>query len=274
MGRSPSIEYLLGANSAELERLRFQHDVWKPVTDRFFDRLGVGEGWHCLDVGAGPGFVTMDFRERVGDSGRVIALEPSEFFHRWLTNEVGKRKWTNVECVRGTAEDASIPVGSVDLIYVRWVMSFVLDPQKFFARLISGLKPGGIVAVQDYYYEGLSLFPRGGAFDRMANVVREYYRRGGGDPYITGKLPAVFRTLGLELVDFFPNCLAGGPESGIMEWAHRFFTAHMAPMVEKGILTRDEGEAILADWHVHRANQDALFFSPIVVDVAARLDRA
>ena len=41
-------------------------------------------------------------------------------------------------------------------------------------------------------------------------------------------------------------------------------------MVDKGLISKQEGDAMVADWLSHRANPDALFFSPIVVDVAGR----
>ncbi len=270
MENSSGGEYLLGVNNQELERLRFQHSVWGPVTQRFLERLKVAPGWKCLDVGSGPGFVTMDLREMVGERGEVTALEPSDFYRQWLAGEAKRRGWRNVRMLEGKAEDAELPADRYDLIFSRWVMSFVPDPKRFLARLLGALRPGGVIALEDYYYEGLSLYPRGGPFDRMADVVREYYRRGGGNPYVTGDLPGIFRERGLRLLEFSPVCLSGGPASGVMEWGHRFFTLHMPEMVDRGIVTREEGDAIIADWHAHRRNPDALFFSPLVVDVAAQ----
>jgi SAM-dependent methyltransferase len=263
-------DYLLGVNQAELERLRFQHEVWGSVTNAFFDRLNVGKGWKCLDVGAGPGFVTMDLRERVGEAGEVTALEPSQFYLEWLRNEVRKRSWSNIKLVLGRVEEVQLPVQHYDLIFVRWVIAFVADPEKFFVVLLKSLRPGGVIAFQDYYYEGLSLFPRGGSFDEMPKAVKAYYKSVGGDPYVTGRVPAFLRKHGLKLVEFSPHILAGGPESGIMEWAHRFFTTHIQAMVDKGATTQAQGDSMLADWFAHRNNPDALFFSPIVVDVAGR----
>jgi len=266
-----NFDYLLGVNQTELERLRFQHSVWSPTTNKFFDRLGVKQGWRCLDVGAGPGFVSMDLRDRVGESGEVTALEPSKFFLQWLENKSEQRGWKNLQFIEGAVEQASLPPRYFDFIFVRWVIAFVPDPEKFLLRLFAALRPGGIIAIQDYYYEGLSLFPRGGGFDTMADYVRAYYATVSGDPYVTGRIPALFRKHGLRLVDFTPNCLAGGPESGIMEWAHRFFTVHIQIMVDKGAMTQQQGDAALADWLAHRNNPDAMFFSPIVVDVAGAL---
>ena len=262
--------YLLGVNQQELERLRFQHTVWGPVTRKFLGRLGVSDGWNCLDVGAGPGLVAFDLREIVGPSGHVTALEPSAFYLDCLRSEAQKRGWNNIDCLQGTAEEALLPPASYDLIFVRWVIGFVPEPEKFLSRLFIALRPGGVIALQDYYYEGLSLYPHGGPWDGMADIVRAYYRSGGGDAYVTGKIPELFRRHGLALVDFTPTCLSGGPTSGVMEWAHRFFSLHIPLMAEKGLITRELSLQLLADWQAHRQQPDTLFFSPLVVDVAGR----
>lgn len=263
--------YLLGVNPAELERLRFQHTVWGPVTKTFFDRIGVATGWRCLDVGAGPGLVTVDLRERVGESGEVTALEPAQYYLDVLEQEIEKRRWTNVKMIRGTVEESDLPQKQYDLIFARWVASFVPDVERFLERLVTALRPGGVIAIQDYYYEGLSLFPHGGPWDRMSDIVRAYYHSGGGDPYVAGKLPALFRQHGLRLTDFTPTCLSGGPSSDVFQWAERFFSLHTPLMAEKGIISHEEAEALLADWEAHKRNPDALFFSPLVVDIAAIL---
>jgi SAM-dependent methyltransferase len=263
-------EYLLGVNQLELERLQFQHGVWGPVTKKFLERLNVLKGWRCLDVGAGPGLVSLELREMIGETGEVTALDPSAFYLDWLRKQAADRGWNNILCLQGTAEQAPLPAGAYDLVFVRWVVAFVPDPEKFFTRLFATLRPGGIIAIQDYYYEGLSLYPHGGPCDRLADVVRAYYRSGGGDAYVTGKIPELFTRHGLQLVDFTPTCLAGGPDSAIMEWAHRFFTLHIPLMAEKGVISRDESDQLLTDWQVHKQNQNTLFFSPLVVDVAGR----
>ncbi len=263
-------DYLLGVNKNEFERLQFQHSVWREVTEKFFDRLNIQKGWKCLDVGAGPGFVSIDLRKRIGENGEVTALEPSEFYLNWLKNESEKNGWENLKFIQGTVETIDLPEHEYDFIFVRWVIAFVPDQELFVDRLVKALKRGGIIAFQDYYYEGLSLFPKGGAWDRMADFVRAYYRSGGGDPYVTGKLPGYFRKRAVELIDFTPTSRAGGPTSSIMEWAHRFFITHTQMMADHGIFSQADCDALLDDWNEHRENPDAIFFAPIVVDVAGR----
>jgi len=265
-----SREYLLGVNTEELERLRFQHTVWKPTTDAFFERIGVAKGWRCLDVGAGPGLVTLDLAELVGTPGEVTGLEPSAFYLESLRSAAAKRSFQHVKTINGSAETAELPDKYFDLIFVRWVIGFTPDPSAFLSPLVHALKDGGTIAIQDYLYEGLSLFPRGGAFDGMSDVVRAYYKSVGGDPYIGANLPGLLRRLKLEVIDYSPQVLAGGPDSGVIEWAHRFFTVHIPLMVEKGIVEEERGTALLADWSKHRHDPETIFVSPIVIDIAAR----
>ena len=49
--------------------------VYDPMTIGHFDRLGVGPGWQCLEIGAGGGSVVRHLSERVGPSGRVLATD-------------------------------------------------------------------------------------------------------------------------------------------------------------------------------------------------------
>jgi SAM-dependent methyltransferase len=263
-------EYLLGADQMEFDRLQFQHGVWRPMTDGFFDRLGVGKGWHCLDVGAGPGFVSLDLCGRVGPTGSVTALEPSSLYREWFANESNRRGLQSVYSLHASVENATLPAAQYDLIFARWVIGFVAQPEEFILKLLPALKPGGIIAFQDYYYEGLSLFPLGGAFDGMADVVRAYWRSEGGDPYITARIAAILRRHNIAPVEFKPHIHAGGPTSNLIEWAHRFFTLHIQKMVDRKLITQHTGDAMLADWLAHRTNPDTIFFSPVVVDVAGR----
>ncbi|MDH3251969.1 MAG: class I SAM-dependent methyltransferase, partial [Ignavibacteria bacterium] len=211
MTGAPTSEYLLGVDQSELERLRFQHEVWKPVTDAFLDRIGVKTGWKCLDVGAGPGLVALDLRRRVGEVGEVTALEPSKLYRDWLREEADRRAYANVRLLEGTAESVSLTPDYYDLIFSRWVIAFVQDAERFLKPLMSALRPGGVIAVQDYMYEGLALFPRGGAFDRIPGTVRAYYESVGGDPYVTASLPGIFRSNGIQTMECSPHSLAGGP---------------------------------------------------------------
>ncbi|RPI18398.1 MAG: methyltransferase domain-containing protein [Ignavibacteriae bacterium] len=263
-------EYLLGANDTELQRLQFQHNVWKKITDGFFDRLSLEKGIRILDVGAGPGFVSLDLLERTGKESEITVLEPSELFINYIKDFSLKNNISNFRFINNTVENTELPANYYDFIFLRWVIAFVAEPELFLAKLVKSLAPRGVIAIQDYAYEGISLYPRGGAFDNIPDAVRKYYNSTGGDPYITTKIPGMFKENGIKLIDFNPHILAGNPSSRVYEWANKFFSTHIQHMADKGIVDQKTADEMLTDWIEHRESEDSIFFSPIVVDVAGK----
>ena len=71
-------EYVLsqeGSPDIERARLRLLEEYHDPLTSSQLDAIGVGEGWRCLDVGAGGGSVTRMLADRVGSAGSVLAVD-------------------------------------------------------------------------------------------------------------------------------------------------------------------------------------------------------
>lgn len=262
--------YVLETGDRELDRLGFQHEVWGPLTERFLDRLAIRRGARVLDLGCGPGFVVDSLARRVGPEGSVVALDESP---RWIEHLRAKR-WPAgaglVEIVQSRIEEARLAPGSFDLIFARWVLSFPPHVDAIVRRLSIALAPGGVLAVQDYQHEGISLYPESSGFRAAIRGTRALYKSRGGDPFVAGRLPGWMRATGLEIVDLTPNVMCGGPESPAFRWAGRFFPHYSEMLVEQGLMLADERKRFLAEWSVAEQNPDAMFFSPMVVDIAAR----
>lgn len=266
----PASDYVLGTSDHELVRLTLQQEVWSGVTDAFLDRLGLAPGSRCLDAGCGPGLVTELLRERAGPSGHVLALDESPRWIEHLEGRVRAEGWGEVEPRRGRLQDVALEDGSLDLVWLRWVLSFLPDPGALVARLARALAPGGVLAVMDYNHEGVSLFPDSPGFRAAIRATRELYERAGGDVWVGARLPALFRAAGLETFTLEPALICGGPGSPAFRWADAFFPFHVDGMLQQGLLSPAERELFDAEWAAHRADPDALFFSPIVVCAAAR----
>src|SRR3954451_9574606 len=73
-------DYVLGTHDEEVARLGLQHRVWRPVASDCWRRAGITIGSRVLDVGARPGYATLDLAEIVGPTGEVLALERSTRF--------------------------------------------------------------------------------------------------------------------------------------------------------------------------------------------------
>src|SRR5437667_409272 len=69
MSQTAERDYVLGTHDEEIARLGLQHRVWRPVVLECWQKAGITVGSRVLDVGAGPGYATVDLAEIVGQSG-------------------------------------------------------------------------------------------------------------------------------------------------------------------------------------------------------------
>jgi ubiquinone/menaquinone biosynthesis C-methylase UbiE len=73
-------DYVLGTHDEEVARLGLRHRVWRPIATDCWRRAGITTGSRIIDVGAGPGYATVDLAEIVGPTGEVLAVERSARF--------------------------------------------------------------------------------------------------------------------------------------------------------------------------------------------------
>ena len=66
----------------ERERLLGMARLWNDGTFALLERVGVGAGWRCLEIGAGAGTVSAWLAGRVGPSGHVVAGRPGPALSR------------------------------------------------------------------------------------------------------------------------------------------------------------------------------------------------
>src|SRR5262249_57221499 len=116
----------------------------------------------------------------------------------------------------------------------------------------------------------VSLFPESEGFRAIVRATRAMYAQSGGDAWIAARLPAIFRSAGLETPSMRPNVLCGGPGSPPFRWAGLFFPHFSEAMEAKGFLSAAERRRFLDEWAERERDPAAIFFSPIVVDAAAR----
>src|SRR3954469_14624359 len=121
-------DYVLGTHDEEVARLGLQHRVWRPVTSDCWRRAGITTGSRILDVGAGPGYATVDLAEIVGPTGKVVGIERSPRYLDYARRAVAVRGLSQVELVEADLMDGSWGVSGMDAAWCRWVACFVSSP--------------------------------------------------------------------------------------------------------------------------------------------------
>lgn len=189
--------YLLDNRAAEAE-LRFAAlgAVFDEVTLRHVDALGPAPGWQCWAVGAGGPSIPDALAARVAPGGRVVATDLDT---RWLAGRAG----ADVEVVQQDVARDDPPGDGFDLVHARLVLSHVVAREEALTRMVSALRPGGWLLVEDYdvLLVQWASSDEDGPEQRLADAVkgefRALLREHGADPRFGRRLPRLMRAAGL-----------------------------------------------------------------------------
>ena len=230
--------YLLNNQKVEAgQRFAALSALYDAGTVRQVEACGITLGWHCWEVGAGGPFLPRLMAGLVGPSGRVLATDIDV---SWARETVAQ----NVE-VRTQDVSCEYPSGELfDLIHARLVLVHIVDRERAFLNMLSALKPGGWLVVEDAdaALQPLSCLDVYGPDQELANKIRMGFRsllsKRGVDLAYGRKLPQIFRGAGLANIAaeaYFPVAL---PECSTLEIATINLIRN--DLLTHGIATSDE----------------------------------
>jgi SAM-dependent methyltransferase len=209
--------YLFGQDrDQERARLAGLSAQFDPVTTRHLARIGVEDGWHCLEVGAGAGSIARWLAETVGSTGRVVATDVDIQFLDDLARPP-------VEVVRHDITHDPVEQDAFDLVHARAVLEHLPSRGEVVRRLLTALRPGGVLMLEDLVF-GAALLPvlgriisppsKADPFSRVIPAMAAGFRAVGADPEFGLELPAALAAAGLREVDAELTCrlVRGGSE--------------------------------------------------------------
>lgn len=192
--------------------------LFDPSTFRHLDALGIAPGWRCWEVGAGGHTVPTWLAARVGPEGRVLATDVDV---SWMAGHGAPGYEVRRHAV-GTDEP---PAETFDLVHARLVLVHVSRRQEALQSLVSVLRPGGWLLLEDAdpALQPLICPDAYGAEQELANRLRRGFRtllaERGADLAYGRTLPRLLREAGLSDVEadaYFP---VTGPACSVLERA-------------------------------------------------------
>jgi len=266
MSTAESGHYPLERRKGEIERLRIQGEVMAPDTAVMLDRIGVGLGWNCVDLGCGPGGITGLMSERVGTSGRVVGLDADPVFIEHARRHARR----NVEFVVGNAYQSNLPTGSFDLVHMRFVASTAGGPEALLKEAIRLARPGGIVALQEPDMSTLNCYPPHAAWERLRASLVGAFASAGADINLAQRLFGLARAAGLMDVQYRPFLLGVRSGDPWIDYLPATVESLRGAIINKGLLTAEELEHALTDCRAHLADPGTAFTSFTVAQVWGR----
>lgn len=182
---------------ASVIELGLRNDVYRRPLTTALDRLGLREGWRCVDVGAGGGDVSVALAEVVGKDGRVYAVDSDPHARDEVAEAASAH--SQIVAITQAGEDLLLPE-PVDLAFCRFVLMHVVDPLLVLRRMGGAVRPLGWVVAQEPVTSAGRL---GGRPLSMPDATH---------PDVGALLPVLVGDAGLEVVDAWAESQAGcGP---------------------------------------------------------------
>ncbi|MGY1828081.1 methyltransferase domain-containing protein [Blastococcus sp. SYSU DS0541] len=153
-------------------------------------------GLDLLDVGCGPGTITVDLAARVAP-GRVLGLDLSaDPLDEART--AADRAGVEVAFAVGDVYALDLPDASFDVVHAHQVLQHLTDPVAALREMARVCRPGGLVAVRDVDYAATTWFPADEGLDRWLALYQQVARRNRAEPDAGRRLLAWAHAAGLR----------------------------------------------------------------------------
>jgi len=114
-----------------------------------FQRMQLDDGMIVLDVGSGPGRLTLPAAKLVGERGEVVALDIQQKMLTKLQHRLEQTGIKNVSLIHAGAGKGKIQDDYFDRAILVTVLGEIPNQQQAIDEIYTALKPGGILSVTE-----------------------------------------------------------------------------------------------------------------------------
>lgn len=223
-------------------------------------------GASLLDVGAGPGTITVDLARRLAP-GRVVGVDASADVVAQAQAHAAAEGVTNVTFATADAYRLDAADGSFDIVHTHQLLQHLARPVDALREFRRVAGPDGLVAAREVDYAGIIIHPHIPALDDWLNLLLRMGRTNGGEPSAGRRLKAWARAAGFADVAVSASTwLFETDEQRAWwggSWADRALHSSYADhALEQGIAERADLERISAGWREWAASEDGWLLMP------------
>ena len=170
------------------------------MTERMLDDVGIGPGMRVLDIGCGPGAVSLMLSRRVGNQGHVFAVDRNPQMLELAREKAHETGVSNLTFIEGEFDVTFPEHGALDAAVGRRVLMYQLDAARAVAQLARAIRPGGVIAFHEHdiiaIKDNRTSLP---LHDQVRSWLREMLRCEGANLYMGFELHAALSAAGLAV---------------------------------------------------------------------------
>jgi SAM-dependent methyltransferase len=264
---SPTDPYVLTSGEAAAYRLRILHELYGPGPRRVLLDAGLRRGMRVADLGCGVGLVTALLAELVGPEGHVVGLDASAA-QLAQARERLPPGGTPIRFVEASATATGLPPASFDLVYCRFLLMHLPEPERALREMHALLQPNGILVCEAGDLTSAGSEPPS-ALDAFADLWGRLGPTRGVDYTLGRRLFHLVQAAGFPApeITFNQPVRARGEDKRLLELS----VAEAGPVfVEAGLITAEELESTLVEMRRRNADETVLAVMPRLTQVWAR----
>jgi ubiquinone/menaquinone biosynthesis C-methylase UbiE len=116
-------------------------------------RAGLQPGMRVLDVGCGPGRLTVPIAEQVGPRGEVVAIDVQPGMLNRVQAKARAAHLTNVRVFQAAVGEGRLGSLGADRAVMVTVLGEIPDRQAALRAVFAALKPGGLLSVTEVIFD-------------------------------------------------------------------------------------------------------------------------
>jgi ubiquinone/menaquinone biosynthesis C-methylase UbiE len=127
--------------------------------DEVIAALDLKPGETLADIGAGSGYFSFRFARKVGDSGRVYAVDINSDMILHMNRYIRDKKIKNVTTILSAPDDPLLADASINRFFICNTYHHIQNRPQYIAHMKRMLKPGGQIVIVDYKKKQLPVGP-------------------------------------------------------------------------------------------------------------------
>ncbi|MCL3860518.1 methyltransferase domain-containing protein [Actinotalea sp. K2] len=161
-------------------------------------------GQRLLDVGCGPGTVTVDLAAMVAP-GEAVGLDRSEAVIEVARESALAAGVANVTFRHGDVYALPFPDAAFDVVHAHQVLQHLSDPVAALREMRRVTRPGGVVAVRDADYAAMTWYPPSSGLEEWLALYHEVTAANGAEADAGRRLLSWVREAGFDPAGITPS---------------------------------------------------------------------
>jgi SAM-dependent methyltransferase len=217
-------------------------------------------GMRLLDVGCGPGSITLGLAELVAP-GEVVGVDIEQAQLDDAQVRAAEAGLTNIRFVPGTAYALPFPDASFDAVFASALLQHLGEPVRALREFRRVLRPGGVAGINDPDWTDRVHTPSTPLLERMVELRVQLYEANGGSPGYASHQRRLLLEAGFARAESYPVANGGGTPAALRDFSWRQaneFREFRNGLIAHGLADGATVDAIVAEIETWAQRPDAM----------------